>query len=122
LWIGLISMLNLLFGPVFEHRLLVVFLLQFQLLLESFDLVWGLLQLDLGLDEETTNLVDCEFANLLRNLTVHLFVLEKTLQSLLLTLHNFHIIQRFLADHRQFLLRDVNLGLQINNQLLLLLN
>ena len=58
-------MLNLLFGPVLEHRLLVVFLLQFQLLLESFDLVRGLLQLDLGLDEEATNLVDCEFANLL---------------------------------------------------------
>ena len=58
-------MLNLLFGPVFEHCFLVVFLLQFQLLLESFDLVRGLLQLDLGLDEETTDLVDCEFANLL---------------------------------------------------------
>ena len=52
-------MLNLLFGPVLEHRLFVVFLLQFQLLLESFDLVRGLLQLDLGLDEEATNLVDC---------------------------------------------------------------
>jgi hypothetical protein len=115
-------MLNLLFGPVLEHRLLVVFLLQFQLLLESFDMVRGFLQLDLGLDEEATNLVDCEFANLLGNLTVHLSVLEKTLQSLLLTLHNFHIIQRFLANHRQLLLRDVNLGLQINNQLLLLLN
>ena len=58
-------MLNLLFGPVLEHRLLVVFLLQFQLLLESFDLVRGFLQLDLGLDEEATNLVDCELANLL---------------------------------------------------------
>ena len=58
-------MLNLLFGSVLEHCFLVVLLLQFQFLFESFDLVGGFLQLDFGLDEETTNLVDGELAYLL---------------------------------------------------------
>lgn len=114
-------MLNFLFGSVLEHCFLVVLLLQFQFLFESFDLVGGFLQLDFGLDEETTNLVDGELAYLLRNLTVHLSVFEKTLQLLFLTLHNFNFIQRLLADHRQFFLHDVNLCLQIDDKLLLLL-
>ncbi len=87
-----ILVLSCLLGPILEHGFFVVFLLQFQLLLERFDLVGGVLQLPQGFDEEAAHLVNCEITYLLRHLAIHLSVFEKTLQPLFVILHYFHVV------------------------------